>query len=416
MFQSKLFYKTFKKSPKTAEIISHKLLLRGGFISQLYSGIYSFLPLGYKVHKKIENIIRQEMNSIGAQELFLPALHPKKLWLKSGRLDHMDPPLFSVKDRHEKEFVLGSTHEEVITDLVRSYLGSYKDLPWALYQIQEKFRNEMRFNGGLLRTREFAMKDLYSFHSDKKDLEIFFNKVLLAYDKIYKRCGVNAIKTEASGGSFTKEKTYEFQVLSKIGEDRIVFCPKCNWAANLETVEAGSIKKCPNCGGKLVEKRSIEVGHTFRLGTKYSEALDLYFTDKDGSKKPVIMGCYGIGIGRLMATIVELNHDKKGIIWPKEVAPFQFHLIQISNSKKVKKASEKAYKELREKGLNVLYDDREEKTPGEKFAESDLIGIPFRIVISEKTLKKDSVEVKNRNEEKTVLVKTKNLVKFLTSK
>ncbi len=413
MLQSKLFYKTLKKAPKTAEVISHKLLLRGGFISQLSSGVYSFLPLGYRVHKKIENIIRQEMNSMGCQELFLPALQPKELWLKSGRWDKMDPPLFRLKDRHKKEFALGSTHEEVITDLVKSYLGSYKDLPWALYQIQEKFRNEMRFTGGLLRTREFMMKDLYSFHSDKKDFEKFFAKVLLSYDKIYKRCGLNAVKSEASGGIFTKEKTYEFQVLSEIGEDKIVFCPKCSWAANLEVIGPGGEQKCPKCGGKLVQKKSIEVGHTFRLGTKYSKALSLYFLNKKGIKGPVIMGCYGIGLGRLMATIIEINHDEKGIIWPKEVAPFRVHLIRVGNDKEIVNASDKLYKNLKTAGLDALYDDRSDKTPGEKFAEADLIGVPLRIVISKKTLEKNSVEIKERAKNKIRLMKIANLSQFL---
>ncbi len=415
MLQSKLFYKTLKEDPKTAEIISHKLSLRGGFISQLSSGLYSFLPLGYRVHKKIENIIRQEMNSLGAQELFLPALQPKELWLKSGRWSSMDPILFKLKDRHKKEFVLGPTHEEVITDLVKSCLGSYKNLPWALYQIQEKFRNEMRFTGGLLRTREFTMKDLYSFHSDKEDLEKFFNKVLAAYDRIYKRCGLKAVKSEASGGVFTKEKTYEFQVLSEVGEDKIVLCPKCNWAANLEITGIKSKKKCPKCGEKLIQKKSIEVGHTFRLGTKYSKALDLYFLNKEGIKSPVIMGCYGIGLGRLMATIIEINHDEKGIVWPKEVAPFLFHLLQIGDDKKIINASEKLYKNLETTGLEILYDDRTDKTPGEKFAEADLLGIPVRIIVSKRTLEENCVEIKERNRKKIELVKIKELPQFLIS-
>jgi prolyl-tRNA synthetase len=415
MLQSRLFYKTLKEAPKTAEVVSHKLLLRGGFISQLSSGIYSFLPLGYRVQRNIENIIRQEMDSIGCQELLLPALQPKKLWVKSGRWNKMDPPLFRVKDRHKKEFALGSTHEEVITDLVKSCLKSYKDLPQALYQFQEKFRNEMRFTGGLLRTAEFIMKDLYSFHSDKKDFEKFFNKVLAAYDKIYKRCGLKAVKSEASGGVFTKEKTYEFQILSEVGEDKIVFCPKCDWAANLEVAGTERKQKCPKCGGKLVQKKSIEVGHTFRLGTRYSKALDLYFSDKKMIKKPVIMGCYGIGLGRLMATIVEVNSDEKGIVWPKETAPFQIHLLWIENDKKIINASEKLYKDLKMAGLETLYDDRSGKSAGEKFAEADLLGMPYRILISKKTLKTNSAEVKKRGGKKAELVKISRLLQFLKS-
>jgi len=413
MLQSKLFSKTLKKAPKEAKIASHKLLLRGDFISQLASGIYSFLPLGYRIHRKIEEVVREEMNAIGGQEVFLPSLQPKEIWQKTDRWDHMDPPLFKIKDRHKKEFVLGPTHEEVITDLLKGRVQSYKDLPVYLYQIQTKFRNEMRFAGGLLRAREFVMKDLYSFHPDKKDLDKFFNKALLAYDKIFKRCGLKAIKSEASGGVFTKEKTYEFQVMSKEGEDKIIYCPKCNWATNLEVTKIKAGQKCPKCKSKLVKANSIEVGHTFRLGTKYSKALNLYFRDKKGEKKPVVMGCYGIGLGRLMAAIVEINHDDKGIIWPKEVTPFQIHLIQIEDNQKIKKAAEKLYKDLQNKAVEVLYDDRNDKSAGEKFAEADLIGIPVRVVVSEKTLKNNSIEVKKRDENKTCLIKFSHIFQII---
>jgi prolyl-tRNA synthetase len=416
MRQSQLFSKTLKNDPKEAEVDSHKLLLRGDFISQLASGIYSFLPLGCRVHKKIEEVVREEMDAIGGQEVFLPSLQPKEIWQKTDRWNHMDPPLFKIKDRHKKEFALGPTHEEAITDLLKNRVQSYKDLPVYLYQIQTKFRNEMRFTGGLLRAREFVMKDLYSFHSDKKDLDKFFNKVLSAYDKLFKRCGLKAIKSEASGGVFTKEKTYEFQVLSKIGEDRIIHCPECNWAANLEVAEVKAGEKCPKCKSKLVKANSIEMGHTFRLGTKYSEALNLSFRDKKGEKKPVVMGCYGIGLGRLMAAIVEINNDDKGIIWPKEVAPFDVHLVQIENSTKVKKAAEKIYQELKNKDVGVLYDDRTDIAVGEKFAEADLIGIPIRIVVSEKTLKNNSVEVKERAKGRVKLIKTGKLSQSLISK
>ena len=377
MLQSKLFYKTLKEVPKTAQATSHKLLLKGGFISQLASGIYTFLPLGTIVQKKIEDIIRKEMNAIGCQELFMPSLQPKEIWLKSGRWNTMDPPLFKLRDRHKKEFALGSTHEEVITDLVKNYITSYKDLPLALYQIQTKFRNELRFTGGLLRTREFLMKDLYSFHSDTQDFERFFKKVLSAYDKIFKQCGLKAIKSEASGGVFTKQRTCEFQVISDVGEDKINYCPKCEWAENLEIEKAKKRTKCPQCGAKLVEKRSIEVGHTFRLGTKYSKAFDLYFVDKNGKKNLVIMGCYGIGVGRLMATIVEINNDKDGIIWPEKVSPFTLHLIQLVNKREVAKNCEKLYKKLKEKNLEVLFDERKDKSPGEKLIESDLIAVSY---------------------------------------
>ena len=413
MKQSQLFYKTLKEAPKTAEIISHKLLLRAGFIFQLAAGIYEFLPLGWKVHKKIENIIREEMEKIGAQEVFLATLQPKEIWQRTDRWEKMAPPIFKLKDRHRKDFALGPTHEEVITQLAKLKIQSYKDLPLYLFQIQSKFRNEMRPSGGLLRVREFLMKDLYSFHSSEEDFENYFEKVANSYEKIFQRCELETIKSEASGGPFTEvgAKTYEFQIPAPAGEDKILFCQKCEYAINLETAKIRNI--CPKCKGKLKKKNTIEVGHIFSLGTKYSKALNLYFIDKDGFKKPVIMGCYGIGLGRLMGTIVEIHHDQKGIIWPKEVVPFLIHLIQIEHNFRVKKVAEKLYQNLQKKDLEVLYDDRAEKTPGEKFADADLIGIPYRIVVSEKTLKKDSVEVKKRSEKKIKLIKIKQLPRFL---
>jgi len=413
MYQSELFSKTLKKSPKRAKAISHKFLERGGFISQLASGIYDFLPLGWKVHRKIEKVIRDEMNAIGGQELFLPTLQPKEIWEKTNRWGNMDPPLFKVEDIHGRVFALGSTHEEVITKLAKEYIESYKDLPLCIYQIQNKFRNEARATGGLLRTREFMMKDLYSFHTDKNQLEDFFQKVLLSYDNIYKRCGLEAIKSEASGGDFTNEKTYEFQVPAKSGEDKVIFCSKCKWASNLEVSEVKEGEKCPECGAKLEQISTIEVGHTFRLGDKYSKSFNLTFKNDKGKNHPVIMGCYGIGVGRLMGSVVEVSNDKNGIIWPKEIAPFKIHLIQIENDSTVKNNCDKIYKILQKNKIEVLYDDREDKTPGEKFAESDLIGIPYRLVVSNKTLNKDSFEVKKRSEKKIKLVKIKDISNYL---
>jgi prolyl-tRNA synthetase len=414
MRQSKLFFKTAKNPPKEAKVSSHKLLLRGDFISQLSSGVYSFLPLGLRVHRKVENIIREEIEKIGSQEIFLPALQPKELWLKSGRWDSMDPPLFKLKDRHKKEFALGSTHEEVVTDLAKNRIQSYKDLPFALYQIQTKFRNEMRFTGGILRAREFMMKDLYSFHKDFQGLEDFFQKVLSAYDNIFKRCLTPALRSEASGGVFTKEKNYEFQVISKAGEDKIIYCPKCSWAANLEVAEIKKGGNCPRCGGKTKEAESIEVAHAFKLGDRYSKSLDLNFIDKNAEKKPVLMGCYGIGVGRLMATIVESNHDKEGIVWPKETAPFDVHLVQLGKDSSAKEKAEKLYRDLQARRIEVLYDDREEKGSGEKLVESDLIGIPLRIVASERSVKKGSFEVAERAG-KTRLIKFNKVLDVIKS-
>lgn len=413
MQQSKLFCKTKKETPKEAEVISHKLLIRGDFIEQSSSGVYRFLPLGFMVLKKIERIIREEMLSIGAQEVYLPVLQNKNLWLETNRWNTMDPPLFKFKNRHQKETALGPTHEEEITDIVRKRISSYQDLPLALFQIQNKFRNEMRTSGGLLRTREFLMKDLYSFHSNETDLVNFYQKVKKSYFKIFKKCGLKPVCVEASSGSIGGNLSHEFMVPSDCGEDRILICKKCTWAANVEKV--GQIKKCSQCQNSLEEKKSVEVGHIFNLGTKYTQKMKAYFKDKDGKEKLILMGCYGIGLPRLMAVVVEMNHDQNGIIWPKPLSPFDVHLIQIENIDKVKKMAEKIYQNLQKRKLEVLYDERTNKSTGEKFIDADLIGIPWRIVVSEKTLKKDCVEIKERKKKQFKLVKINRLPQFLIS-
>ena len=406
MKQSELFYKTKKQAPKDAKTISHKLLLKADFVEQETTGVYSFLPLGWRVHKKIEQIIRQEMNAVGGQEIFLSVIQPKSLWEEAGRWDKPDLPLFKFKDRHKKEYALGPTHEEMISDIVRKRIESYKDLPFYLYQIQNKFRNEMRPTGGLLRVREFIMKDLYSFHRDEKDLENYYKKVEKAYLRIFKRCELKAILMEAESGPIGGTISHEFGILSKSGESKIFLCPRCGWAISDEKI--GKDKKCKKCKRKLEKKECIEGGHIFNLGTDYSKSMNILFVDKDGKKKPIVMGCYGLGLGRLMASIIEVHHDNKGIIWPKEVSPFDIHLIAIENNKKVRGQAEKIYRDLQNKGFDVLFDDRDE-TPGIKFVEADLIGIPLRLVVSEKTIKQDSVEVKERNKKKSKLVKIKSL-------
>jgi len=437
MYQSQLFCKTKKETPKEAVLISHKYLIRADFIEQTISGVYRFLPLGFRVLKRIGEIIRGEMQNLGAQELYLPALQDKSLWIETNRWETIDPPLFKLKDRHQKETALGSTHEEEITDIVRKRINSYQDLPVYLYQIQNKFRNEMRATGGLLRTREFLMKDLYSFHANERDLTDFYQEVKKSYFRIFERCGLETLCVEAASGAIGGEMSHEFMVLNDSGEDKILICKKCRWGANIE--KTGEMKKCPECKGVLEKRNAIEVGHVFNLGTKYSEAMSATFRDKDGKTKPVIMGCYGIGLPRLLATIAEVHYDENGIIWPKEAAPFDVHLIQIpssagsrassknvhsslpfatarevkkrtsfsspENSQRVKKAAEKLYQGLQKTGIEVLYDDREERTAGEKFADADLIGIPIRLVVSERTVKQNCAELKKRNEEKTKLVK-----------
>jgi prolyl-tRNA synthetase len=383
MKQSKLFYKSFKKPARDTEALSDILLTRAGFIDQA---------------KKIENIIQEEMINIEGQEILMPALTPKENWQKTGRWDSFDA-LFKLKGNNKKEYALGPTHEEIISPLAKKIILSYKDLPTYLFQIQTKFRDELRVKSGLLRTREFLMKDLYSFHKDEKDLENYYKKVAQAYLNIFKRAGVSAFKTFASGGTFSKY-SHEYQATTESGEDVIYICEKCKTAINKE-IKSG-LKKCPDCAGaKFKQEKAVEVGNMFKLGDKYSLPFDLKFQDKDGQEKPVIMGCYGIGLARLMATAVEINHDKKGIIWPEEIAPFDIHLIEIN----AKKEADRLYDKLRKQGKDVLYDDREGVSPGEKFAEADLIGIPTRLVVSEKTLKKNSLEVKKRNKTKSELKK-----------
>jgi len=387
-------------------------LIRGDFIDQLAAGVYSFLPLGWRVHQKIENIIREEMDNLGGQELFLPTLIPQSLWQETGRWQTIDPPLFRVKDRHQKEYGLGPTHEEVITDLARKRIHSYQDLPLYLYQIQNKFRNEMRATGGLLRVREFMMKDLYSFHPSEKEAIGFYEKAKKAYLRIFKRCDLEVVVVEAESGSIGGSLSHEFMLLAETGEDKIVTCSKCDYGANLE--KAGQIKECPLCQGKLEEKSCIEVGHTFYLGTKYSQAMAARFTDQNGREKPVVMGCYGIGLGRLMAAIVEAFHDNQGIIWPVAVAPYQIHLIALESKKEIEKVAEQIYRDCQKAGQEVLYDDRD-KSPGEKFAEADLIGIPLRLVVSQKSVARDSVEIKKRQSKETELVKIKEVIKIVSS-
>lgn len=412
MKQSNLLAKTKKTIAKDIVVTSHKHLIKADFIDQSISGVYRFLPLGFRVLKNIENIIREEMNALGAQEILLAAMQDKRLWEETDRWDHFDPPLFKFKDRHNKELALGPTHEEEMVDIARKRVKSYQDLPFSLFQIQNKFRNEMRATGGLLRTREFMMKDLYDFQLNEKASFAFYEKVRKAYSKIFKRCGLKSICVDASSGSMGGNLSNEFMVLSEFGEDRILVCSSCGYGRNVELGKKD--KKCPTCKIVLNEKRSIEMGHIFFLGTKYSKDMGLTYQDKDGKEKLVSMGCYGIGLPRLMAVIVEAHNDKKGIIWPEQVAPFRAHLIEIEDNKKVEKTAQKLYKDLEKAKIEVLYDNRKNKSAGEKLVDADLIGIPTRVVISDKTLEENSVEIKKRKENRTKLVKINRLVKFLS--
>jgi len=552
---SNLFGKTLKEIPSEADTTSHQLLLRAGMIQQVAAGIYSYLPLGWRVLKKIEQIIREEMDKVGGQELMLPSLQPFELWEKTGRYPAFGKTLLTLTDRREHTLVLGPTHEEVITDLVAHFVQSYRDLPLLLYQIQNKFRDEPRPRGGLLRVREFMMKDMYSFHTNEADLDRTYQEMIQAYKNVYSRCGLSAVVVEADSGAIGGKESHEFMLITETGEDGIVHCPKCDYSANLEkaqsqkqkfkmtsalpieeistpnikTIEevanfvgvaphqtlkavfysadaelifvvirgdlevnetklrnlvksaelrlateaevgaaglvagaaspvglkgikiiaddsitlgtnfvAGANKPdahlknvnyprdfevsivadiatarsddgCPKCNGKLLSSLGIEVGHVFKLGTFYSEKLNAFFLDQNGISQPIIMGTYGIGLGRLLAAAIEQNHDDKGIIWPLSIAPYQVYLCPLRlENQDVAKAAEKVYKELHNQNVEVLFDDRDD-SPGVKFNDADLLGIPLRLTISPRTLQSQSIELKWRKENQAELVPLKEI-------
>ncbi|MDD5750025.1 MAG: His/Gly/Thr/Pro-type tRNA ligase C-terminal domain-containing protein [Candidatus Pacebacteria bacterium] len=402
MLYSKLFSKTAKTAPSDADSINARLLIRAGFIHKQMAGVYAFLPLGLMVLNKIQDVIREEMEKLGALEILMPALTQEESWEKSGR-GKLDI-LYHLQGREGAKFVLNPTHEEVITPLAAQYVASYRDLPFAAFQFQDKFRDEPRAKSGLLRTREFIMKDLYSFHADKKDLIKYYNKVMRAYSRIFQRLGIGkqTILTLASGGSFSKY-SHEFQTISEVGEDTIYLCEKCREGINQEVII--ELNVCQRCGNQnLRPEKAVEVGNIFMLGSKFSRAFGLTYKTPEGKDELVEMGCYGIGPSRVMGVIVEMCHDEKGIIWPQAASPFGAHLLAIGREKNIYKEAEKVYRQLSEKGIDVLYDDRTEASSGEKFADADLIGIPLRIVISEKTLAKKSAEIKKRNSSKAVLL------------
>ncbi len=557
---SKLFGKTLRQAPAEAESISHQLLLRAGMIAQEAAGIYSYLPLGWRVLRKIENIIREEMDKAGGQELMLPVLQPFELWQQSGRDVSFGKSLFTLTDRKEHTLALGPTHEEVITDLVHRYVQSYRELPLLLYQIQTKLRDEPRPRGGLLRVREFIMKDLYSFDADEAGLDESYQKMCQAYKNIYARLGLPALMVEADSGAIGGKDSHEFMVITETGEDEVIRCSSCGYAANAEkaqfaktdkttvpskvknllplealatpetkTIEevadfvgvptsqtlksvfysadgefifviirgdlevnetklrnalkcseirlaterevneiglvagfaspigvkgvkviaddsitsgsnftvgankpgyhlrnanyprdfqvdlmaditlARSGDNCPKCRGKLSSARGIEVGHVFKLGTLISEKFGASFLDNDGKSRPIVMGCYGIGLGRLLAAIVEQSHDDKGIIWPLSVAPYQVHLCPLSLDKSaVLPTAERIYQELQKGDIEVLFDDRDD-SPGVKFNDADLLGIPLRLTLSPRTLQSQSIEAKWRTEKEAQLLPLDNL-------
>ena len=558
---SNLFGKTLRETPAEAESVSHQLLLRTGMIQQVAAGVYSYLPLAWRSLRKIEQIIREEMDAAGGQELSMPVLQPFEIWEESERDLAFGKGLFTLRDRRDRKLVLGPTHEEVITDLARRNVKSYRDLPMMLYQIQTKFRDEPRPRGGLVRVREFAMKDLYSFDADEAGLDLSYQKMLQAYRNVYARCGLQTIVVEADSGAIGGKDSHEFMVIAETGEDEIVYCSRCDYAANAEkaisgkggmeveplepvqevatpgarTIEevagflgvpkertlkavfysadgelvfvairgdlevnevklkntlkctelrlandaevqeaglvAGSASaigvegvsvvandsitagnnfvvgankpdahlksvnyprdfkvdvladiaracaghRCASCGGELLSLRGIEVGHIFKLGTVFSERQGALYLDRDGVQKAAVMGCYGIGLGRLLAAAIEQNHDEKGIVWPPPIAPYRVYLCALGmDDEGVVSTAERVYAELEKKGLEVLYDDRNE-SPGVKFNDADLLGMPVRVVVSKRTLKSRAAEVKMRREKEAEVVPLDELAERLVA-
>ncbi len=410
MLYSRLFAKT-QKSFKKFESVNATLLTKAGFIDQLSAGIYTFLPLGLRVLKKIENIIREEMNNLGANEILMPLLHQKNLWETTNRWSSLDV-LYKTKSQYHQEYALAPTHEEVVTPLFKKYFHSEKDLPIALYHIGTKFRDEPRPKSGILRGREFGMKDLYSFHKDIDDLKNYYQKVIDAYIKIFQRCGLNDVKiTEASGGSFTKKFSHEFNIITPAGEVDLIYCQKCSFAQNIEISELKENDLCPKCKNKLKLSKAIEIGNIFDLETKFSQAFNLYYLDKQNKKHYLVMGCYGIGTSRLVGAIVEKHHDENGIIWPETVAPYKFHLIGLNlDDKKTHYHCNSIYKKLLDKKIEVFFDDREDISAGEKFVDADLIGIPHRLVVSKKT--RDKIEYKHRQKKEIKLLTLDQILKI----
>lgn len=413
MKYSKLFSKTLKSAPSNADTVNHRLLVQAGYVRQVMAGVYTYTPLGLRVLNKISNIIREEMNEIGGQEVLMPLLHPSSIWKQTGGWDKIDV-LFKVKSRTGRDYALAQSNEETVTPLVKEWIHSERDLPLAVYHINAKFRDELRSKSGILRGREFLMKDMYSWHSTQEDFDLFYRTVKEAYFKIFNRMGLSAKATEASGGAFTEKVSYEFEVLSEAGEAHILHCENCNWCVNSDdiiTYKEG--EDCHKCGkAKLQSAKAAELGNVFDLGTKYTKAFDISINNAKGEKIYPIMGCYGIGVSRTMGVLVETFHDERGIIWPESVAPFKVHLISLAGKNtEVAKRADDVYAQLIKAQVEVLYDERDSAGAGAKLADADLLGIPYRVVVSEKT--GEAVELKKRSEKEAKLVGTEELLKSL---
>ena len=410
MFWSKIFLPTLKDIPQDAEVISHQLMLRSGMIRRVTSGIYTWLPIGLKVLRKVENIVRQEMNASGAQEILMPMVQPKELWEETHRWDKMGPELLRIKDRHERDFCLGPTHEEVITDLIRNNIKSYKELPLNLYQIQTKFRDEVRPRYGVMRGREFLMKDSYSFNLNEESLNESYLLMKEAYKKILDRLGLKFKIVKADSGTIGGDASEEFHVLAENGEDTIAVSDSSDFAINTEllleegdAIESLQGKPSPDGKGIIQIKKGIEVGHIFQLGKVYTDAMKASVLDHEGKAKNLFMGCYGIGVSRLVAAAIEQNNDEKGIIWPEAMTPFEVNIVAIGFDKdeKIAKAATDLYNELSSMGYEVMLDDRKDGY-GTKIKDAELIGIPVNIIIGKQYLQNNEVELKHRDGQSSI--------------
>ena len=401
MRYSKLFPKTIKEAPSEEVAVNAKLLLRAGFIDKLMAGSYTLLPLGRLVERKIEQIIREEMDKTGAQEVLMPLLHPKSVWNETGRWDSASEVMYQF-EKDDREYALSFTHEEIVLDLVRKHIQTYRDFPVKIYHFSTKFRNEIRAKSGILRGREFLMKDLYSLHESSDELDKYYWDVKDAYLRVFERLGLDTKVAEAGGGVFTDSKTHEFQVLSPSGEDTIYFKNGWEFWKNKEVMSEDEL----NDSG-IRSESAIEVGNIFRFGTVYSEKMGVFFTDDKGEKKYPYFGSYGIGLTRMVGVLAELFNDEKGLIWPESVAPFKVHLIGLSER------AEEVYKKLIDSKIEVLFDDRD-VSAGEKFNDADLIGIPYRVIVSDR-LEENHVEVKKRNENDSKVMTLEEFVSSLNS-
>lgn len=408
MKMSTMMLKTEHETPAEAELTSHRLLLRGGMIRQLASGIYSLTPLGWRAVHRIATLAREEMNRIEGQEMLLPLVQPAAIWRETGRYYSVDESLSRFQDRGGQDMVLAMTHEEAATDMARHVIESHRQLPMMVYQIQTKFRDEARPRGGLIRLREFLMKDAYSFHADERDLDAYYEKVKKAYAVFYKRCGIDVLQVDSDTGMMGGGVAHEFMMLAECREDTLLLCDACQRAANREVYEASGRDddKCLQCGKPVRAVRGIEVGNIFQLGSRYSLPMHANFTDNCGVRRPLVMGCYGIGISRMLACVIEANHDAAGMVWPESVAPFATHLVTVGASSDVIAVAERVYAALADQ---VLWDDRD-VSAGRKFQDADLLGMPKRLTISPRSLAAGGIELRSRRTGTVQIVPVQDVV------